>query len=184
MAPVTATSRVTASGAALCGDGYAFHPSIRSDWATFQDLATRGLAAGPVAGMADLEAALALVRGRPFDGQEYPWAVSVQQEMLSRIVDVVHTLATWHTAGDTPDWDAARAAVLRGLDIDETAEVLYRDWMAIEQASGNHAGARKAVARVTEVTRAYDISMDTRTEHAVAAVLQETGDLAAAPGGA
>ncbi|MEU0186730.1 LysM peptidoglycan-binding domain-containing protein [Streptomyces sp. NPDC006207] len=166
------------------GSGYAFHPSIRSDWATFQDLATRGLASGPAAGMADLEAALALVRGRPFDGQEYPWAVSVQQEMLSRIVDVVHTLATWHCAGDAPDWDAARGAVLRGLDIDETAEVLYRDWIAIEQAAGNHSGARKAVARVTEVTRAYDISMDARTEHAIAEVLAESGDLAAAPGGA
>ncbi|MFD8078221.1 LysM peptidoglycan-binding domain-containing protein [Streptomyces sp. NPDC059718] len=166
------------------GSGYAFDASIRSDWATFQDLATRGLAAGPAAGMADLEAALALVRGRPFDGQEYPWAVSVQQEMLSRIVDVVHTLAAWHCAGDAPDWDAARGAVLRGLDIDETAEVLYRDWIAIEQAAGNHSGARKAVARVTEVTRAYDISMDARTEHAIAAVLEESGDLAAAPGGA
>ncbi|MEU1623130.1 LysM peptidoglycan-binding domain-containing protein [Streptomyces sp. NPDC005722] len=165
------------------GSGYAFHPSIRSDWATFEDLATRGLAAG-TAGMADLEAALALVRGRPFGGQEYPWAVPVQQEMLSRIVDVVHTLAAWHCAGDTPDWDAARGAVLRGLDIDETAEVLYRDWIAIEQAAGNHSGARKAVARVTEVTRAYDISMDARTEHAIAAVLEESGDLAAAPGGA
>ncbi|SNT33820.1 LysM domain-containing protein [Actinacidiphila glaucinigra] len=166
------------------GSGYAFHPSIRSDWARFQDLATRGPAAGPVAGMADLEAALALVRGRPFDGQEYPWAVSVQQEMLSRIVDVVHTLAAWHCAGDAPDWDAARGAVLRGLDIDETAEVLYRDWIAIEQAAGNHSGARKAVARVTEVTRAYDISMDARTEHAVAAVLEASGDPAAATGSA
>ncbi|MDX2851148.1 hypothetical protein PV342_22365 [Streptomyces sp. PA03-3a] len=56
--------------------------------------------------------------------------------------------------------------------------------MAIEQAAGNHSGARKAVARVTEVSRAYDISMDARTEHAVAAVLEEAGDLAAAPGSA
>lgn len=166
------------------GSGYAFHPSIRSDWATFQDLATRGLAAGPMAGMANLEAALALVRARPFDGQEYPWAVSVQQQTLSRIVDVVHTLATWHCAGDAPDWDAARAAVLRGLDIDETAEVLYRDWIAIEQAAGDHSGARKAAAQVTVVTRAYDISMDARTEHAIAAVLEESWDLAGAPGGA
>jgi hypothetical protein len=51
--------------------------------------------------------------------------------------------------------------------------------MAIEQAAGNHSGVRKAVARVTEVTRAYDISMDARTEHAIAAVL-ESEDLPAA----
>lgn len=61
--------------------------------------------------------------------------------MLSRIVDVVHTLAAWHFAGDAPDWDAARGAVLRGLDIDETAKVLYRDWIAIEQAAGNVAAS-------------------------------------------
>ncbi|MDX6348839.1 MAG: hypothetical protein QOF84_3629 [Streptomyces sp.] len=76
--------------------------------------------------------ALGLVRGRPFDGQDYPWADSVQQEMLSRIVDVAHTQATWHTDGDHPGLDAARHAALRGLDIDETAEVLYRDWMTID----------------------------------------------------
>jgi hypothetical protein len=52
--------------------------------------------------------------------------------MLSRIVDVAHTLATWHTDGDHPGLDAARHAALRGLDIDETAEVLYRDWMTID----------------------------------------------------
>ncbi|MEU6346247.1 LysM peptidoglycan-binding domain-containing protein [Streptomyces sp. NPDC046977] len=161
--------------------GYAFLPSVRSDWAEFQRLATRALAAGPVAGMADLEAALALVRGRPFDGHEQPWAASVQQEILSRIVDVAHTLATWLTTGDTPDLDAARAAVLRGLDIDETAEVLYRDWMAIEHTAGSVSGVRKAVSRVQQVTAAYDISMDPRTEYAITEVL-ESQDLAAATG--
>ncbi|MFJ5218711.1 hypothetical protein ACIP98_28820 [Streptomyces sp. NPDC088354] len=159
--------------------GYAFHPAVRSDWADFQQAATRALAAGPVAGLAGLEEALAMVRGRPFDGQEQPWAASVQQEILSRIVDVAHTLATWHTTGDTPDLDAARAAVLRGLDIDETAEVLYRDWMAIEHTAGSISGVRRAIAQVQQVTRAYDISMDPRTEYAITEVL-ESEDLAAA----
>jgi hypothetical protein len=147
--------------------GYTFHAGVRSDWAAFQHLATRGLAAGPEAGIPDLENALSLVRGRPFEGGDFPWADSVQQEMLSRIVDVAHTLAAWHTDGDTPDLDAARHAALRGLDIDETAEVLYRDWMTIEWAAENTAGIRKAVARVQQVARSYDMSLDTITEQTI-----------------
>jgi hypothetical protein len=115
--------------------GYTFRTGIRSDWEIFQHLATRGLAAGPGGGIPDLENALGLVQGKPFDGQVYPWADSAQHEMLSRIVDVAHTLAARHTDGDNPDLDAARHAALRGLDIDETAEVLYRDWMTIEWAA-------------------------------------------------
>ncbi|MFD8801540.1 hypothetical protein [Streptomyces atroolivaceus] len=49
--------------------------------------------------------------------------------------------------------DAARHAVLRGLDIDETSEVLYRDWMGIEWATGNTTGVRKAISRLQQVTR-------------------------------
>ncbi|WP_127361592.1 bacterial transcriptional activator domain-containing protein [Actinacidiphila soli] len=151
--------------------GYAFHTGIRSDWQAFQHLATRGLAAGPGGGIPDLENALGLVRGKPFDGQDYPWADSIQHEMLSRIVDVAHTLAAWHTDGDNPDLDAARHAALRGLDIDETAEVLYRDWMTIEWAAENTTGVRKAVARVQQVARTYDMSLDTITEQTIDLVL-------------
>ncbi|MFJ2478031.1 LysM peptidoglycan-binding domain-containing protein [Streptomyces sp. NPDC087659] len=88
--------------------GYAFHPAIHSDWTRVQQYAARGLAAGPGAGLPDLENALGLVRGRPFAGQDYPWADSVEQEMLARITDIAHTLATWHAESDTPDLDAAR----------------------------------------------------------------------------
>ncbi|MET9669629.1 LysM peptidoglycan-binding domain-containing protein [Streptomyces sp. NPDC006475] len=147
--------------------GYTFHPAVRSDWDHFQHLATRGLAAGPAAGIPFLENALALIRGRPFDGEDLPWAGPVQQEIVSRIVDIAHTLATWHTHETNPDLDAARHVILRGLDINETAEVLYRDWMRIEQTAGNTAGVLKAAAMVQEVTRSYDISMEPRTEQAI-----------------
>ncbi|MEV6400960.1 LysM peptidoglycan-binding domain-containing protein [Streptomyces sp. NPDC051907] len=154
-------------------NGYAFHFGVRSDWDRFQRLAARALAAGPTAGIPDLEDALGLVRGRPFDGRDFPWADSVQQEMLSRVVDVAHTLATWHAETDPPDLDAARQAALRGLDIDETAEVLYRDWMHIERAAGNTSGVHKAIARVQHVTRANDVSVDPLTEQTIAHVLSD-----------
>ncbi|MFE9968233.1 LysM peptidoglycan-binding domain-containing protein [Streptomyces sp. NPDC005525] len=152
-------------------NGYAFHPAVRSDWDTFQELASRALTAGPDSGIPDLENALGLVRGKPFEDQDYSWADSVQQKMLSRIVDAAHTLASWHAHSDTPDMDAARHAVLRGLDIEETAEVLYRDWMHIEWAVGNTTGVRKAIARVQQVARTYDISLEPATEQLITLVL-------------
>ncbi|MFF5893810.1 LysM peptidoglycan-binding domain-containing protein [Streptomyces globisporus] len=152
--------------------GYSFHPDVTSDWLRFQDLATRGLA-DPQGGTEDLENALALLRGKPFEGRDFSWADAVQQEMISRIIDTAHTLAVRHTEGDQPDLDAARRAALRGLEIDETAEVLYRDWMNIEWGAGNTAGVRKAIARLQQVARTYDISLEPVTEQLIDLVLAD-----------
>ncbi|MFD5422218.1 LysM peptidoglycan-binding domain-containing protein [Streptomyces sp. NPDC127069] len=156
------------------GAGYVLHPSVTSDWAEFKILASRGLAAGPGAGTADLEAAMALVRGRPFEGRTLPWADPVIQEMLSRITDTAHTLARWHTDGDTPDLDAARRTVLQALEVEETSEVLYRDLLHIEAAAGNQAAVRKTVARAQQMARTYDITLDDTTEQTITEALTTT----------
>ncbi|MEU9033366.1 LysM peptidoglycan-binding domain-containing protein [Streptomyces sp. NPDC048352] len=153
------------------GAGYVLHPSVTSDWAEFKTLATRGLAAGPGAGTADLETAMALVRGRPFEGRTLPWADPVIQEMLARITDTAHTLARWHTDGDTPDLDAARRTIQRALEIEETSEVLHRDLLRIESTAGDHAAVRKAVARIQQMARTYDITLDDTTENTISEVL-------------
>lgn len=155
------------------GDGYTFHPAVTSDWEQFKALASRGLAAGPKTGTADLEAAMALVRGKPFDGRTLPWADPVIQEMLSRITDTAHTLARWHTDGDTPDLDAARHAVLQALDVEETSEVLYRDLLHIEWTAGNTTAVRKTVARVQQMARTYDITLDDSTEDTITRALSQ-----------
>ncbi|UQW99142.1 LysM peptidoglycan-binding domain-containing protein [Streptomyces sp. RerS4] len=144
--------------------GYTFHPSVTSDWEQFKTLATRGLAAGAPTGIADLEAAMALVRGRPFAGRSLPWADAAVQEMLARITDTAHTLARWHAEGPEPDLDAARTVVQHALDIEETSEVLYRDLITIEATTGNQAAVRKAVARLQQMARTYDITLDDTTE--------------------
>ncbi|MEV6574844.1 LysM peptidoglycan-binding domain-containing protein [Streptomyces sp. NPDC051577] len=155
------------------GDGYAFHPAVTSDWEEFKALASRGLAAGPKAGTEDLETAMALVRGKPFDGRTLPWADPVIQEMMSRITDTAHTLARWHTDGDTPDLDAARHAVLHALDVEETSEVLYRDLLHIEWTAGNTNAVRKTVARVQQMARTYDITLDDSTEDTITRALSQ-----------
>ncbi|MEU2149944.1 MULTISPECIES: hypothetical protein [Streptomyces] len=75
--------------------------------------------------------------------------------MITRIVDTAHTLAVRHAEGDHSDLDAARRATLRGLEIDETSEVLYRDWTNVEWGARNTSGIRKAIARLQQVARAY-----------------------------
>lgn len=155
------------------GAGYTFHRAVTSDWDAFRHLASQGLAAGPQQGLADLESAMALVRGKPFGGRALPWADPVIQEMLSRITDTAHTLARWHTDGDAPDLDAARRTVLHALDIEETSEVLYRDLLHIERAAGNPAAVRRTVARLQQMARTYDITLDSLTEETIDLVLSE-----------
>ncbi|MFF3864038.1 LysM peptidoglycan-binding domain-containing protein [Streptomyces sp. NPDC002209] len=153
------------------GSGYLFHPAVTSDWDRFQQLASRGLAAGPEGGIADLETAMGLVRGKPFDGRTLPWADPVIQDMLSRITDTAHTLARWHTDGTTPDLDAARHTIQQALDVEETSEVLYRDLLHIEWAAGNQAAIRKTIARLQQMARTYDITLDSLTEDTISLVL-------------
>ncbi|MFD6469541.1 LysM peptidoglycan-binding domain-containing protein [Streptomyces goshikiensis] len=153
------------------GAGYAFHPAVTSDWTQFQTLARQGLAAGPSTGIKDLEAAMALVRGKPFGGRTLPWAHPVVQDMLSRITDTAHTLARWQTDSTRPDLDAARHTVHKALEVEETSETLYRDLLTIERAAGNTAAIRRTLTRVQQMARTYDITLEDATEDTIALVL-------------
>ncbi|MFF1714609.1 hypothetical protein [Streptomyces sp. NPDC058268] len=143
---------------------YRLSPQVRCDWTRFQHLAKRGLAKGPTNGIADLEAALELVRGRPFGGADLSWAAARVQEMLVRITDVAHTLASWHTSAPRPDLEAARRAIRRGLDVDDSAELLYQDWMLIEDKAGSRSGVRTAYETLRDINRRLDVGMEPETE--------------------
>ena len=150
---------------------YRLAPGVRCDWSRFLELVERALPLGP-SGLPDLERALTLVRGRPFGGRPLPWAEPHQQEMITRIVDVAHTVATFRaSAGTHHDLSAARQAVATGLDVDESAELLYRDWMRIEAAAGNRQGLHTAIARVQQVNRALDCSLEPETEQLINGLL-------------
>ncbi|MET9956003.1 LysM peptidoglycan-binding domain-containing protein [Streptomyces sp. NPDC006339] len=143
---------------------YKFSPKVRSDWDRFTRLAERGLTKGPSTGTADLEAALGLVRGRPFGDTPPAWAATRVQEILARITDTAHTLATWHRTGPRPDLDAARRAIRLGLDIDDSAELLYQDWMLIEDQAGNRHGVQAAYETLLTINRRLDVSTEPDTE--------------------
>ncbi|RSS57503.1 LysM peptidoglycan-binding domain-containing protein [Streptomyces sp. WAC01280] len=143
---------------------YKLSPRVRCDWDRFTTLAERGLTKGPSTGISDLEAAIALVRGCPFGNTPPAWAAARVQEILVRITDTAHTLATWHRTGPRPDLDAARRAVRRGLDIDDSAELLYQDWMLIEDQAGNHNGVRAAYETILTINRRLDVSTEPDTD--------------------
>lgn len=163
-------------------DPYRLSPGVRCDWTRFLQLVERALPLG-TAGLTDLERALTLVRGRPFGGRPRPWAEPYQQEMITRIIDVAHTVATYRTpAGPHHDLSAARQAVATGLDVDDTAELLYRDWLRIEYAAGNRQGLHTAITRVQQVDRALDCSLEMETEQLINELLNGSGSGGAAVG--
>ncbi|MGW1411269.1 LysM peptidoglycan-binding domain-containing protein [Streptomyces sp. NPDC002403] len=156
-------------------DPYLLAPAVRCDWTRFLHLAERALPQA-AAGLPDLEKALSLVRGRPFGTRPMPWAEPYQQEMITRIIDVAHTVATYRTAtGPHHDLGAARQAIVTGLEVDETAELLYRDWMRIESAAGNRSGVHMAVSRVQQVNRALDCDLELETEQLINELLNNSG---------
>ncbi len=148
-------------------DPYRLSADVRCDWTRFLQLVEHALPLGP-SGLTDLERALTLVRGRPFGGKPLPWAEPYQQEMITRIIDVAHTVATYRTPpGPHHDLSAARQATATGLDVDDTAELLYRDWLRIEYAAGNRQGLHTVITRVQQVNRTLDCSLETETEQLI-----------------
>ncbi|MEU6496852.1 hypothetical protein ABZ890_41865 [Streptomyces sp. NPDC046984] len=144
-------------------DPYRLAAGIRCDWSRFQHLVEHALPLGP-SGLSDLEQALTLVRGRPFSGRPLPWAEPYQQEMITRIIDIAHTVATYRIPpGPHHDLSTARRAVATGLDADDTAELLYRDWMRLEAARGNRSGLHAAITRVQKINYALDCSLEMET---------------------
>ncbi|WP_217137238.1 LysM peptidoglycan-binding domain-containing protein [Streptomyces sp. AC558_RSS880] len=158
-------------------DPYRLSPGVRCDWTRFLQLVERALPQGS-SGLTDLEKALALVRGKPFGGRPLPWVEPHQQEMITRIIDVAHTVATYRIpAGPHHDLSVARQAVATGLEVDDTAELLYRDWLRIEHAAGNRQGLHTAITRLQQTNQALDCSLETETDHLINELLQSrTGE--------
>ncbi|WP_369383253.1 hypothetical protein [Streptomyces sp. cg36] len=144
-------------------DPYQLAAGVRCDWTRFLQLVQRALPLGP-SGLADLEKALTLVRGRPFGGRPLPWAEPYQQEMITRIIDIAHTVATYRIPnGPQHDLSAAHRAVATGLEVDHSAELMYRAWMRLEAARGNRSGLHTAITRVQQVNQALDCSPEMET---------------------
>lgn len=126
----------------------ALGPGVTSDWARFSELARVTGVAAPKA----WESALALVRGRPFDGLRAPdWPVleGVQAAIEDAVVQVALRLAQRRLAeGD--GWAAERAA-RRALAVCPYDERLYRMVMRAADHQGNPAGVERAMAELSSL---------------------------------
>ena len=140
------------------GDGepyvgmYRLHPDVRCDWLEFATLAKRGFAAG-VAGLPDLEAALRLVRGRPFAGirpGSCAWSeVIVQTDITPAVRDVADAVAGIRLAAGDPI--GARAAAAIGLAADPVSEQLLRCALRAAHLRGDSHDIADLVARLDRI---------------------------------
>ena len=118
------------------GSHYQLHDRVTCDWHEFVALSHRGFAAG-VEGIPDLEAALSLVRGRPFlgiDPGRYTWAETHIQEMIAAVCDVAHLVS--QARAERGEWRAAQHAASIGLLVDPVSDLLFQD--ATAAAIGAH----------------------------------------------
>lgn len=60
---------------------------------------------------------------------------------------------------------------MTGLDVDETAELLYRDWLIIEWTAGNRPGLRTVITRIQQVAQALDCDLELETEQLIQELL-------------
>jgi DNA-binding SARP family transcriptional activator len=120
----------------------------------------------PLAGLLD---ALALVRGRPFDGvteRHYVWAEPIRQDMISGIVDVAHEVV--RRALLVPDGPAARRAVAVGRLIDPTNELIWRDALRVEYVVGSRESRRRLIDQLYSLADDLETDLEPETEQLMA----------------
>ena len=117
------------------GDVYALDPTaVAIDVDEFDFLLAQAKAEhGPTRGRL-FERALALVRGEPLAGTDYPWAAGDERHLNAEVVDVLQQLGELRLADGDPA--EALAAAERALRFDEDNESAQRLAMRAESALG------------------------------------------------
>lgn len=131
-----------------CGGTARLATSVTTDWDRFQ-----ALAVGPDPAPDAWRAALALVRGRPFDGlRAADW--TVLEGVAARVEDAIVQLAircSEHCLA-LGDGRGAELAIRRGLIASPYDERLYRQLMVAADLQGNPAGVEAAMGELLRVT--------------------------------
>lgn len=121
---------------------YRLAAAVRCDLTAFTSLSAE-------ADLVELEAALGLVRGRPFDataGFEWAWREGFVALAERAVAAVAHRAAS--AALDLGDVDRALAAVDAGLRAAPCDEQLYRDRMCAWDVAGNAAAVESVMAEL------------------------------------
>lgn len=154
--PVTGADYLPSGLTAAAGGRYRVE-GILIDAELFRRLRVRGLARG-ADGVADLQAALDLVTGPPFDlpllrqgaAGGYSWLIDenarLDHEYAAMIVDVAHIVATHFLGAGRPELAQAAAGV--ALKAGSHEDVPLLDLVAACDVQGNQAEANAYVARI------------------------------------
>jgi hypothetical protein len=128
---------------------------VISDLERFSALTRRLDHQAPAEQAGAMQAALALVRGRPFDCcGAWADAEGLPTVIAALVADVAHRLATVvMTFGDL---ERARWAIDRGLQASPGYELLYRDRMRVADAAGDHVDVRAALRELRSHAAADD----------------------------
>lgn len=151
------------------GGGYGFLPAVRTDVDMWNEL----LEADPLnAATEHLDAALRLVRGRPFEGhhpRNYAWSERIAQRMISEIVDASYELGRRRLMEGR--WRAAEEAVVVGLTIEPAQERLWRMRILAAHArprdfaaKRNSAAVQEAIDRMLTITQELGCDLEPETE--------------------
>ena len=150
------------------GEGYSFLPSVTTDVSRWDEL----LAQSPMqASTEQLEQALSLVRGIPFEGthrKRYAWAEPLKQRLISEIVDASYELARRRLMAGR--WRAAEQAVVVGLLIEPAQENLWRLRILAAHESRNPAAESEAIERLLTITEQLECDLEPETEQLLAAL--------------
>lgn len=156
------------------GGGYGFLPEVTTDVDAWDALLNHAPAS---ASTDDLEAALKLVRGIPFEGthrKRYAWAEPLKQRLISEIVDASSELARRRLLEGR--WRAAEQAVVVGLRIEPAQENLWRLRILAAHESRNQAAEAEAIDRLLTITEQLECDLEPETEHLLAALKNPGAD--------
>ena len=144
------------------GDRYRFHPDVAYDWDDWKQLLPEGAAAAP---SANLEAALRLVRGQPFQGikaRHYTWSESLKQEAIKEILDASYELARRRLMDGR--WRDAEEATLVGIGVEPGVERLWRTRILATHARGDANAVLEVVDRFLALADHWDGDLEPETE--------------------
>jgi len=143
------------------GAGYGFLPEVRSDVDVWSEL----LDGGPwKASTENLEAALSLVRGRPFADQAsryYAWAEGLRQRLISEIADASYELTRRRLMDGR--WRAAEESVVAGLAVEPVDERLWRMRILAAHESHSADAEREAIEILLTITSRLEFDLEPET---------------------
>lgn len=141
---------------------YRCRSDMPCDWWILRDLIGAHIAKAPTT---DLVAALHLVDGVPMTGPRFRtavWVMPHQSEMTQTIGDLAHEVATRATEAGNPRQAAWAAG--KGLTVDPTSEVLWRDALRAAHQCGTTGRVEETLERLNAALAPLGGDLDDATE--------------------